>query len=141
MVWIASRTVFWVVVLTGLAVANGLGFLNAAWVFSPSLAWLLPPIHIAVPWFRYKGLGFQLREHDLLVRRGVLTRQYIAIPLARIQQVDTTSGPFERLLGLTALVVRTAGTRAGRTRIPGLPSARATALRDALSRKGHELAE
>ena len=141
MVWLASRTVFWVVVLTGLAVANGLGFLNAGWVFSPSLAWLLPPIHIAVPWFRYKGLGFQLREHDLLVRRGVLTRQYIAIPLARIQQVDTTSGPFERLLGLTALVVRTAGTRAARTRIPGLPSARATALRDELSRKGHELAE
>ena len=68
MVWLASRTVFWVVAITGLAVANGLGFLNAGWVFSPSLAWLLPPIHIAVPWFRYKGLGFQLRDHDVSLR-------------------------------------------------------------------------
>ena len=49
--------------------------------------------------------------------------------------------PHNGILAASILVVRTAGTRAGRTRIPGLPSARATALRDELSRKGHELAE
>ena len=129
------------VVITGLGVANVLDFIEVDWVFSPSIIWLLPPMHIALPWFRYRGLGHRVREHDLLVRRGILTHQYIAIPLARIQQVDTSSGPLERRLGLTSLVVRTAGSRAGRTRISGLPTARATELRDELSRKGHELAE
>ena len=143
-VWLASRTIFWMTVIAGLTLARGFGLLEAewwqSWVFSPSLAWLIPPIHIVLRLLPYRGWGYQLREWDLLVRRGVLTLEYIAIPLARIQRVDTSSSLFERLLGLTTLVVRTAGTRAARTRIPGLPSERATALRDQLSRKGHELA-
>lgn len=143
-VWLASRMVFWLVVVSGLVIARESGFLNAQWwqiwVFSPSLAWLIPPIHIVLRLFTYAAWGYQLRQHDLLVRRGVVTREYIAIPLARIQQVGTSSSLFERLLGLTTLSVRTAGTRTARTRIPGLPSERATALRDQLSRKGHELA-
>ncbi len=143
--WLASRLAFWLIVIMGLAIARSIGVLNAElwqiWVLSPSLVWLIPLIHIVLPLLRYRGWGFQLRQHDLLVRRGVVTHQYVAVPLARIQQVDTSSGPFERLLGLTTLVVRTAGTRAARTQIPGLPSARATALRDELSRKGDELAE
>ena len=89
----------------------------------------------------YKGWGYQLRQHDLLVRRGVITVEYISVPLARVQQVDTSSSLFERLLGLTTLVVRTAGTRAARTRIPGLLTETATVLRDELSRKGNELAQ
>lgn len=144
LVWFASRTIFWMTVIAGLAIADGFGLLEAqwwqSWVFSPSLAWLIPPVHIVLRLLPYHGWGYQLREWDLLVRRGVLTREYIAIPLARVQRVDTSSSLFERLLGLTTLTVRTAGTRAARTRIPGLPSERATALRDQLSRKGHELA-
>ena len=144
-VWLAGRVTFWLIATTGLAIAGRFGLLTAEWwqiwVFSPSLAWLIPPIHIVVPLLRYRGWGYQLRQHDLLVRYGVVSHQTVAIPLARVQQVDTSSNPFERLLGLTTLVVRTAGTRAARTRIPGLPSARATALRDELSRKGDELAE
>jgi membrane protein YdbS with pleckstrin-like domain len=143
-VWLASRAVFWLVIIVGLSVAHGFGALQGewwqVWVFSPSLAWLIPPIHIALRLLTYNGWGYQLRQWDLLVRRGVLTREYVAIPLARIQQVGTSSSLFERMLGLTTLSVRTAGTRAARTRIPGLPSERATALRDVLSRKGHELA-
>ncbi len=144
-VWLANRVVIWVVLAIGLAITRGLGLLNAEWwqiwVFSPSLAWLIPPIHIALPLLSYKGWGYRLRQHDLLVRHGVITLQYVAVPLARVQQVDVSSGPFERLLGLTKLVVHTAGTRAARTQIPGLSSERAAALRDELSRKGDELAE
>jgi membrane protein YdbS with pleckstrin-like domain len=144
-VWFASRAVFWLVVITGLLVARGVGILAAdwwqMWVFGPSVVWLIPPIHIILKMPSYTGWGYQLRQHDLLVRRGILTRETIAIPLARIQQVGTSSSLFERQLGLTTLSVRTAGTRTARTRIPGLPIERATELRDVLSRKGHELAE
>ena len=144
-VWLASRSVFWMIVITGLVVANSFGNLSneiwQTWIFSPSFAWLIPPAHIFLRLLAYKGWGYQLRQHDLLVRRGLITREYIAVPLARIQQVDTSSSLFERLLGLTTLVVRTAGSRAARTRIPGLPTEVATALRDELSRKGDMLAE
>lgn len=144
-VWLARRTVFWLVIVVGLYIAQSVADLQwewlQVWVFSPSPVWLIPPIHIALRLLSYAGWGFQLREWDLLVRRGVLTHEYIAIPLARIQQVGTSSSLFERLFGLTSLSVRTAGTRTARTRIPGLPSERAMALRDVLSRKGHELAE
>ena len=131
--------------ITGLFVARSIGILAAdwwqIWVFDPSVVWLIPPIHIVLRLLSYAGWGYQLRQHDLLVRRGIFTRETIAIPLARIQQVGTSSSLFERLLGLTTLSVRTAGTRTARTRIPGLPSERATVLRDTLSQKGHELAE
>ena len=144
-VWLASRSTFWMIVITGLVIARSFGLLSAEawaiWVFSPSLAWLIPPAHIILRLLPYKGWGYQLRQHDLLVRRGVITVEYISVPLARVQQVDTSSSLFERLLGLTTLVVRTAGTRAARTRIPGLLTETATALRDELSRKGNELAQ
>ncbi|MCZ6853403.1 MAG: PH domain-containing protein [Gammaproteobacteria bacterium] len=145
LVWLASRSTFWLIVIAGLVIARSFGLLSAevwqVWVFSPSLAWLIPPAHIVLRLLPYRGWGYKLRQHDLLVRRGVITRVYVAVPLARIQQVDTSSSLFERLLGLTTLVVRTAGTRAARTRIPGLPTEYATMLRDELSRKGDELAE
>lgn len=135
----------WLIVVTGLAIARSFGLFSAEWwqiwVFSPSLAWLIPPIHITLPVLAYRSWGYQLREHDLLVRHGVVTRESVAVPLARVQQVDASRGLVERLLGLTTLVVHTAGTRAARTRIPGLPHERAGALRDELSRKGDELAE
>lgn len=144
-VWLANRIALWTVAIVALAIARALGYLDGewweTWVFSPSVAWLIPPLHIAVPLLSYRGWGYRLREHDLLVRHGVVTREYVAVPLARVQQVDASSGPLERVLGLTTLVVHTAGTRAARTQIPGLPSEHAELLRDELSRKGHELAE
>jgi membrane protein YdbS with pleckstrin-like domain len=141
--WLASRLLIWLLVAAGLGIANGLGHLTGPlwqmWVFSPSFAWLIPPLHIAFPILAYRSWGFQLRSHDLLVRSGVLSVEYVAIPLSRVQQVDVTSGPFERLLGLSTLLVHTAGTRAARTRIPGLLGERAAALRDALSQSSDEL--
>ena len=141
--WVASRALIWLLVIGGLVLAHGVGQLSApwwqVWVFNPSPAWLIPPLHIVFPLLSYRGWEFQLRGHDLLVRSGVFTVEYVAIPLSRVQQVDVTSSPFERLLGLATLLVHTAGTRAARTRIPGLPSERASALRDALSRSSDEL--
>ena len=143
--WLASRISLWLVVGTGLAIARGFGLLGSegwqAWVFNPSPAWLIPPVHIVFSLASYRSWGYRLRVHDLLVRHGVFTHEFVAVPLARVQQVDVSSGPLERLLGLATLVVHTAGTRAARTRIPGLPRDRATALRDELSRHGDELAE
>lgn len=144
-VWLVRRVGFWLLVVTGLVAARSNGALEAevwtVWVFSPSPAWLIPAVHVLLAFFSYRALGYRLREHDLLVRRGLVTREYVAIPFARVQQVDVASGPIERPLGLATLVVHTAGTRTADTQIPGLARDRATALRDHLSRRSDELAE
>jgi uncharacterized protein len=55
----------------------------------------------------------------LYVASGWLWRRYQVVPHARVQTVDTTSGPLMRALGLASVEVRTASAR-GSTTIPGL---------------------
>jgi membrane protein YdbS with pleckstrin-like domain len=88
------------------------------------------------PALEYRQFGFVVREHDLLVRQGVLFRQWSSIPHRRIQHVDTHQGPLERTLGLARLQVFTAAGIAADGSIPGLDETRANALRDELSRRG-----
>ncbi|HEX7050382.1 MAG TPA: PH domain-containing protein [Longimicrobiales bacterium] len=88
------------------------------------------------PAARYRAWGFQLREHDLYLRRGVLWRSTSVVPHARIQHVDTHCDPLERWLGLASVVVFTAGTTGGAITVPGLASAEAESLRDRLAALG-----
>ncbi len=84
---------------------------------------------------RRKAWGFAERADDLVVRRGVMFRRVSVIPYGRMQYVDVTAGPFERLFGLATVKMHTAAA-ASDARIPGLPAADAAALRDRLSRLG-----
>ena len=86
----------------------------------------------------YRSWAFQLREKDLVVQRGVLSRTTSIIPHRRIQHVDTRRDPLERRLGLARVVVYTAGIRGAEITIPGLPVAEAEALRDRLAELGGE---
>ena len=84
---------------------------------------------------QWRAWGWQEREDDLLVRRGVLIRRLSAIPYGRMQYVDTTAGPLDRKLGLTTLVMHTAAA-ASDARLPGLPVDQAAQLRDRLVERG-----
>ena len=65
---------------------------------------------VAVLWpaLAWRAFSYTVREHDLLVQRGVLFRRWSSIPFTRIQHVDTRQGPMERMLGLSRLMVFTA---------------------------------
>jgi membrane protein YdbS with pleckstrin-like domain len=80
---------------------------------------------------RVRAIGYQLREDDLLCRRGILFQRFIAVPYGRMQLVDINRGPLSRLLGLSELKLVTAAAASGVT-IPGLPVADADELRDRL---------
>lgn len=97
------------------------------------VAWL-----VLVPPLRYRAWRYALREADLYLRHGVLFRTTSIVPLARIQHVDTRHGPLDRWLGLSTLVVFTAGTRGAIVAIPGLAAATAESLRDRLARRSGE---
>jgi uncharacterized protein len=84
--------------------------------------------------------GYAERERDLLVRHGLLIRRLSIVPYARMQFVDVTAGPLERMLGLATVQLHTAAA-ASDARVPGLPPAEASRLRDRLTAVGEDLGE
>ncbi|ARS91571.1 PH domain-containing protein [Natrarchaeobaculum aegyptiacum] len=80
----------------------------------------------------YQIWRFELQGDALYLERGVITFVETAVPFVRVQHVDTQFGPIERALGLSSVVVYTAGSRNADVRIPGLPPERARELQDAL---------
>jgi len=86
-------------------------------------------------WRRYRAWGYAEREDDLLVRRGVMFRRLTVVPYGRMQFVDVTAGPVDRLFGLATVQLHTAAA-ATDARIPGLERDEATRLRDRLAALG-----
>lgn len=78
-----------------------------------------------------RSIGYQLREDDLVFRRGILWQRMVAVPYGRLQLVDITHGPLDRMLGIAQLKLVTAAASTGVT-IPGLPQSAAEQLRDTL---------
>jgi membrane protein YdbS with pleckstrin-like domain len=83
---------------------------------------------------RYRAWSYHLRADALYLERGVLTRVRTVAPHVRIQHVDTSRSPVERSLGLSTLVVYTAGSRGADVSIPGLAPAEASDLQRRLKK-------
>jgi membrane protein YdbS with pleckstrin-like domain len=80
---------------------------------------------------RVRAIGYQLRQDDLLFRRGIMFQRFVSVPYGRMQLVDITRGPIARWLGLADLKFVTAAASSG-VLIPGLAEADAENLRDRL---------
>jgi membrane protein YdbS with pleckstrin-like domain len=84
-------------------------------------AWRLPELE-------YRNWRYEVAEDALELRHGVLRRVHSAIPYFRVQHIDITQGPVERLMGLSRLVVHTASAGTDAT-IPGIAEGDAEGLR------------
>lgn len=135
----------------GMALAGSLGFLvlsvNVAWPRSAivgtgcALAVLLlgaaavgfvwPPLELARTSWRVDADGIE-------IRRGVVWRNVILVPRARVQHTDVSQGPIQRRFGLATLVIHTAGTHEYEVTLEGLAPATALAVRDALLGEGSD---
>lgn len=109
------------------------------WLVPTVPSWALPAIVVVVgavglvlAVLRYRVWRYQLQDDALFLVRGVLTRVETAVPYVRVQHIDTHRGPIERLVGLSSVVVYTAGSRGADVTVPGLAPERARALRDRL---------
>jgi len=92
-----------------------------------------------VPDLRWRRWRYEIRTNEVDLQRGVLWVSRTLVPLARIQHVDTQSGPLQRRFDLATVVFYTA---AGPNRIPELSSPVAAGARDriaALTREQDEL--
>lgn len=84
---------------------------------------------------RFRAWGYRERTEDLEVRRGVLIQRLSVVPYGRMQFVEITAGPVERLFGLSTVRLHTAAA-ASDARIPGLAPDEATRVRDRLAALG-----
>jgi membrane protein YdbS with pleckstrin-like domain len=84
---------------------------------------------------RFRSWGYAERADDLLVRRGVMFTRLSVIPYGRMQFIDVTAGPIERLFRIATVRMHTAAA-ASDARIPGLASDEAARLRDRLAELG-----
>ncbi|MBT1636184.1 PH domain-containing protein [Clavibacter tessellarius] len=80
---------------------------------------------------RVRAMGYQLRDDDLVFRRGIMWTRIVSVPYGRMQLVDITRGPVGRVLGLADLKLVTAAASAS-IQIPGLRNDDAEELRDRL---------
>jgi uncharacterized protein len=87
-----------------------------------------------------RSWGYAERADDLLVRHGLLIRRLSIVPYGRMQFVDVTAGPLERLFGLATVQLHTAAA-ATDAKIPGLRPQEAARLRDRLAALGEARAE
>ncbi len=84
--------------------------------------------NVPFAYLEVKNLFFMVREDEILVRQGALSRSITAMPYGRIQRVDTEEGPIDQSYGLAQIRFSSAG--AGDLTISGLPAPSAQALRD-----------
>ncbi|MCP2031582.1 membrane protein YdbS with pleckstrin-like domain [Okibacterium sp. HSC-33S16] len=99
------------------------------WAAGPFLAVCL--ISGALAPRRIRSIGYQLRDDDLLFRRGIMWQRLVAVPYGRMQLIDINRGPVARAYGLAELKFVTASTATGIV-LPGLPVEEAEQLRDHL---------
>jgi uncharacterized protein len=93
-------------------------------------------------WFlrrRFRAWRYQERNEDLIVARGVMVQRLSVVPYGRMQFVEVTAGPVERLFQLSTVKLHTAAA-ASDARIPGLERTEAARLRDRLTELGESMA-
>jgi membrane protein YdbS with pleckstrin-like domain len=84
---------------------------------------------LTLPNLLWRSKGYQLREHDLHYRRGIIWHRVTSLPYIRVQHVELESGPVERYFKLATLKFYTAGGGSADMKIPGLPFATASKIR------------
>jgi len=87
---------------------------------------------IVAPERIYRRLGYAIDGRLLRTVRGWLFHVDTVVPFVRVQHIDVTRGPFDKMFGTAMLVVHTAGTHNSVVTLPGLSPERAAEIRDAI---------
>ena len=114
------------------AVLDGSSWQGALSVGVPLIALLAV---VTAPPRIWRRLGYRLHPTLLQVVRGWLFHTDTVVPFVRVQHIDVTRGPWDKLFGTATLVVHTAGTHNSIVTLPGLAPYRAAEIREMI--RGH----
>lgn len=137
--------------LRSMAIGHVVGAL-AFWVIGGVVALLTDPWALLGPlvpmvfvvlsfvrtWIDVRNIGWQVREHDISYRRGVLVRTVQTLPFVRVQHTRITRTLVQRRFGLATLHVNTAGPNIA---IEGLAVADAERLKALVVERAGDLDE
>lgn len=128
--------IFWLPLLIAAIIADLVFLLPTPFYGLPSvgIAFLAAMAILVVPSRRYQRLGYALHPTLLQVVRGWLFHADTMVPLVRVQHIDVTRGPLDKMFGTADLVVHTAGTHNSVVVLPGLAPERAAEIRDEIRR-------
>jgi membrane protein YdbS with pleckstrin-like domain len=132
-VWVLQAVVTAVVLGIVALLVSRLAFSLPIWIPSAVFAVALAA-GVGLALVRYHVWRYEVRDDALYLERGVFTRVRTVVPFVRIQHVDSSRGPLERLIGLANTVVYTAGSRGADVAVPGLTPDGADDLRERLKR-------
>jgi uncharacterized protein len=90
---------------------------------------------LIMPMRRLASWGYDLREDQLRIQRGVFTMVDTIVPFVRVQHIDVARGPIERMVGTATLTVHTAGNYNSHVSLPGLDPESAIDMRDRIRSK------
>ncbi|NUW30867.1 PH domain-containing protein [Nonomuraea sp. SMC257] len=113
-------------------------FAARPWLLPVAVGVLTTPFLLAEPFVRYAVHRWELSGDVVYARTGFLTREWVFVPVSRIQTVDKAQGWLERALGLATLEIRTA-SHAGSSTIKGLDYAVAAGLAERLANRAEQL--
>ncbi len=124
----------WVPPLIGALVVDTILMAETAFAGFLSLGVLAAGIATVVvaPARIYRRLGYRLTERLLQVVRGWMFHTDTIVPYVRVQHLDVTRGPVDKLFGTATLVIHTAGTHNSIVTVPGLAPERASEIRDVI---------
>ena len=80
----------------------------------------------------YRRLGYAIDGRLLRTVRGWLLHTDTIVPFVRVQHIDVTRGPVDKIFGTATLIVHTAGTHNSIVTLPGLSPERAAEIREAI---------
>jgi putative membrane protein len=98
--------------LAATQVGNLVGYtMMAAWI-ALALFVAVFAITILIAWLIYKNYKFCLGDDSLKIKRGILNKEEVAIPYRQIQDVDLKRDISFQILGLSRIIIITAGHEA-----------------------------
>ena len=130
---VLTQVVFWLLLLVAVVAVRFVPYMP----FQPPWWVAIVPVFAgiwfgAVAWFDARRRGWALREHDLIYRYGIIWRKVVIVPFARIQHVETSSGPVERWFDLMRVKCFTAGGMTADLSVVGLDVVNARKVRQHL---------
>ena len=125
----------WLIVAAMAAVTDGFlhwrAGISLGVVAGPFILFGILSIVFLVPG-RWRRWGYAFTDRELHVAYGWLTRVHTVVPVARVQHIDVSQGPIERIAGVATLSLHTAGTENSLVVLPSITRQRAEEIRDAI---------
>lgn len=90
------------------------------------------------PFIQYWFFKFHVENNELIIQKGWLFKKRKAIAVERIQSINITQNIGQRILGLVAVEIDTAGSKAKELEIPALDRHFAEQLKSLLGKKKKE---